>query len=75
MLTPFFSPQAVVDWPSASRCNTALYGRYFWEMIARGVYLPCSQFECLFLSTAHSEPDVDATIAAARESLVAAVSA
>ena len=72
MLTLFFSAKAVVDWPTASRCDTALFGRYFWEMIARGVYLPCSQFECMFLSTAHTERDIDVTTAAAKEALTAA---
>ena len=72
IFTLFFSPQAVVDWPTASRCDTALYGRYFWELIARGVYMPCSQFECVFVSTAHTEHDIDATIAAAREALAKA---
>ena len=38
-------------------------------MIDRGVYLPCSQFEALFVSAAHTEADIDATIAAAREVL------
>ena len=38
-------------------------------MIDRGVYLPCSQFEALFVSAAHTEADIDATIAAAQESL------
>ena len=40
-------------------------------MIERGVYLPCSQFEALFVSTAHTEGDIDATIAAAGEVLMA----
>jgi glutamate-1-semialdehyde 2,1-aminomutase len=38
-------------------------------MLDRGVYLPCSQFEALFVSAAHTEADIDATIAAAREAL------
>ena len=48
-------------------CDTKRYARYFWGMIDRGVYLPCSQFEALFVSAAHTEADIDATIAAARE--------
>jgi glutamate-1-semialdehyde 2,1-aminomutase len=60
---------AVTDWESASGCDTTRYGRYFWGMIERGVYLPCSQYEALFVSAAHTEDDIDATIAAAGEVL------
>jgi len=38
-------------------------------MIERGVYMPCSQYEALFISTAHTESDIDATVAAARATL------
>jgi len=68
MMTLFFSGQPVTDWPSASRCDTKRFAKYFWNMIERGVYLPCSQYEALFVSAAHSEADIDATINAARES-------
>ncbi len=67
MLTLFFNPDPVVDWPTAGRCDTARYARYFWGLIDRGVYMPCSQYEALFVSTAHSPADIDATIAAARD--------
>ena len=67
MMTLFFNAESVVDWDSASRCDTQAYGRYFWGLIQRGVYMPCSQFEALFLSTAHTEDDIDATIGAADE--------
>lgn len=69
MLTLFFNPEPVVDWPTASRSDTAAYARYFWGLIERGVYMPCSQFEALFVSTTHSEADIDATVAAARQTL------
>ncbi len=69
MMTLFFSAVPVTDWPSASRCDTARFARWFWEMLDRGVYLPCSQYEALFVSAAHTEADIDATIAAAREAL------
>jgi glutamate-1-semialdehyde 2,1-aminomutase len=69
MMTLFFAAEPVVDWDSASRADTARFARYFWGMLERGVYLPCSQFEALFVSAAHSEADIDATIAAAREAL------
>jgi glutamate-1-semialdehyde 2,1-aminomutase len=73
MMTLFFNPEPVSDWDVASRCDTARYAKYFWGMIQRGVYLPCSQFEALFVSAAHCEADIDATIAAAREVLAGLV--
>ena len=71
MLTLFFHDGPVHDYEDAKRSDVALFGRFFWEMLARGVYLPCSQFEAAFVSAAHTEADVDHTIAAARESLAA----
>ncbi|MBS0209977.1 MAG: glutamate-1-semialdehyde 2,1-aminomutase [Planctomycetes bacterium] len=67
MLTLFFNPGPVTDWPSASRSDTASYAKYFWGMIERGVYLPCSQYEALFISAAHTEDDIDRTVDAAAE--------
>lgn len=69
MMTLFFAAEPVVDWPTASRSDTKRYARFFWAMLERGVYLPCSQFEALFVSAAHSDADIEATIAAAREAL------
>ena len=71
MMTLFFSGEPVVDWDTAAHCDTKRYARYFWGMIERGVYLPCSQYEALFVSQAHSEADIDATITAAGEVLSA----
>jgi glutamate-1-semialdehyde 2,1-aminomutase len=67
MFTLFFNPEKVTDYTIASHSDTALFARYFWGMINRGVYLPCSQFEANFVSAMHSAVDIDATIAAARE--------
>jgi glutamate-1-semialdehyde 2,1-aminomutase len=67
MMTLFFAAEPLTDWPSASRCDTAEFAKWFWAMLDRGVYFPCSQFEALFVSAAHTEADVDATIAAAHE--------
>jgi glutamate-1-semialdehyde 2,1-aminomutase len=67
MMTLFFNDESVVDWDTAARCDTKTFGRYFWGLLERGVYMPCSQFEALFLSTAHTEDDIDATITAANE--------
>ena len=69
MMTLFFHGEPVTDWPTASRCDTKRFARFFWGLIDRGVYMPCSQFEALFVSAAHSEADIDATIAAAAAAL------
>jgi glutamate-1-semialdehyde 2,1-aminomutase len=69
MMTLFFSDEPVTNWPSASRCDTKRFAKYFWNMIEHGIYLPCSQYEALFVSAAHSEANVDATIRAANEAL------
>jgi glutamate-1-semialdehyde 2,1-aminomutase len=72
MMTLFFSARGVTDWDTAAQCDTGRYARYFWGMIHRGVYPPCSQFEALFVSAAHTEADVDAILAAAGQSLAEA---
>jgi len=69
MMTLFFNADPVNDWNDADRCDRELFGRYFWGMIAEGVYMPCSQFEALFLSRAHTEAMIDETIAAAQKVL------
>ena len=71
MLTLFFGPDPVTDWPSASRCDTKRYAKFFWGLIERGVYFPCSQWEALFISLAHTEDDIDRTVAAAAEAMQA----
>ena len=72
MVTLFFDDGPIHNFDDARRCDTALFGRFFWELLARGVYFPCSQFEAAFLSTAHTEADIDHTIEAAGEALRAA---
>ncbi len=69
MLTLFFADQPVIDWPSAARCDTQRFAKFFWSMADRGVYLPCSQFEAIFLSAAMSDADLDSVARAADESL------
>ena len=69
VLTPFFTDQPVRDYASAVRADTAAYAKFFRGMLARGMYLPPSQFEAWFLSAAHTVKDVDRTIAAARETM------
>lgn len=65
MLTLFFNPDPVTDWNVASRSDTARFARYFWGLIDRGIYLPCSQYEVLFISADHTPADIDHTVAAA----------
>jgi glutamate-1-semialdehyde 2,1-aminomutase len=67
MFTWFFAKGPVTDWPSAAKCDTEAFGRYFRAMLENGIYLPPSQFEAAFLSTAHTEKDVQQTIAAAKQ--------
>ena len=69
MLTLFFHDGPITNYEEAKRADTRRFGRFFWQMLARGVYLPCSQFEAAFVSLAHTEADIDHTIAAAREAL------
>jgi glutamate-1-semialdehyde 2,1-aminomutase len=69
MLTAFFCAAPVTDYATAKRADTARYARYFHAMLARGVYLAPSQFEAAFVSLAHTEADIDATVKAAAEAL------
>jgi glutamate-1-semialdehyde 2,1-aminomutase len=69
MMTLFFNARRVTDWNVAKSCDTARYARYFWGLVERGVYMPCSQFEALFVSAAHSVDDIDATAKAVGEAL------
>ncbi len=71
MFTMFFTERDVRNWDDAASCDKELYGRYFHEMLGRGIYLAPSQFEAAFLSTAHTDEDVERTIQANRESLEA----
>lgn len=65
----FFADGPVTDLASAKRSDTALYGRFFHAMLDRGFYFAPSQFEAGFLSLAHTEAEIDRTIAAAGEAL------
>ena len=67
MMTLFFAPEPVTAWQSASQCDTDKFSKYFWGLIDRGVYMPCSQFEALFISNTHTEKDIDDTVAAVEE--------
>jgi glutamate-1-semialdehyde 2,1-aminomutase len=67
MFTWFFAAGPVTDWGSAEKSDTKAFGRFFRAMLENGIYLPPSQFEAAFLGAAHSEQDVQQTIAAARQ--------
>jgi glutamate-1-semialdehyde 2,1-aminomutase len=69
MFTFFFTDRQVKDWASAVTCDTVRFGRFHGAMLDAGVWLPPSQFEAAFLSLAHTQDDIDDTIAAAREAL------
>ena len=65
ILTPFFSPGPVFDWPSAKQSDTGAYARFFGAMLEQGVYLAPSQFECAFLSIEHTDEVIERTAQAA----------
>jgi glutamate-1-semialdehyde 2,1-aminomutase len=67
MFTWFFTKGPVKDWESASKSNTEAFGKFFRGMLDNGVYLPPSQYEAGFLGAAHTEQDVQQTIAAAKQ--------
>jgi glutamate-1-semialdehyde 2,1-aminomutase len=69
MLCNFFTDQEVVDYASAITSDAKFYSRYFRGMLARGIYLAPSQFEASFVSLAHTEKEIEQTIAAAGEVL------
>jgi glutamate-1-semialdehyde 2,1-aminomutase len=69
MLTLFFHDGPVRNYDDARHSDTGLFGRFFWQMLRRGVYLPCSQFEAMFVSAAHDEGNIDHTARAAAEAL------
>ncbi len=67
MWTWFFSGEPVTNYAQAARCDTAAFGRFHRRMLEQGIWLPPSQFEAAFLSTAHGKSEVLATISAVRE--------
>jgi glutamate-1-semialdehyde 2,1-aminomutase len=71
MWTWFFTAGPVTDYTRAAQSDTAAFGRFHRAMLDRGVWLPPSQFEAAFLSTAHGDDEVAATVAAAREAFKA----
>jgi glutamate-1-semialdehyde 2,1-aminomutase len=72
MLTVFFSDKPVFDAASARAASTKRFGAFFHALLESGVYLPPSQFEAAFLSTAHTDGDLDLTLAGAEKAFAAA---
>jgi len=67
MFTWFFTDQPVTDYESAKKSDTGRFKKFFHAMLERGIYLPPSQFEAAFVSTAHGDADIECTVTAARE--------
>jgi len=65
MIGFFFTNEDVINYDTAKKSNLEFFAAYYREMANQGVFLPPSQFEGLFLSTAHSDEDIEKTIAAA----------
>ncbi len=68
MFTWFFTKTPVTDWDTAATSDTAFFGKFHRAMLDAGIWLPPSQFEAMFLGTAHGEAEVRATVAAAKAS-------
>lgn len=69
MLTPFFTNRHVADFATAKHSDTAMYADFFHAMLERGVYLPPSQFEAMFLSLAHGDAEMAHFESAAMEAM------
>jgi glutamate-1-semialdehyde 2,1-aminomutase len=74
MMTWFFTDQAVIDSETARSSDIKNFGKFFHAMLDRGIYLPPSQYEALFVSAAHTDADIARTVEAARESFAIALS-
>jgi glutamate-1-semialdehyde 2,1-aminomutase len=59
----------VTNFEQAAACDTDRYGEYFRHMLERGVYVPPSQFEAMFVSLAHGDEEIDRTVEAAADFL------
>ena len=69
MMTLFFNAGEVNSWETVLASDREGFGRFFHRMLDEGVYLPPSPFEAMFVSTAHSDADIEATLNAARRAL------
>jgi glutamate-1-semialdehyde 2,1-aminomutase len=64
LMTLFFTDAPVFDYASARRADAQRYARFFHALLERGVYLPPSQYEAMFVSAAHTDADIEETLAA-----------
>ena len=71
MFSIFFSENAVKDYATSVACDQEAFKVWFRAMLEQGIYLAPSQFETLFLSLAHTDEDIDRTIAAAEKAFAA----
>ena len=68
-LKAFFTDRDVTDYAAAASCDTAWFARLYQALLAEGIYIPPSQFEVCFMSSAHSQDDVAQTAAAVEKAL------
>ena len=69
MMCTFFTPDPVVDFKSAVKSDTEQYGKFFHRLLDEGIYIAPAQFEAMFVSTAHSEEDIEVTVEAIERAL------
>ena len=70
MMTLFFTEnEKIENYNDAIKCDLNMYAKYFKSMLDEGVYLPPSQFECMFISSIYSEKDIDKIIYSNKKSL------
>jgi len=62
LFTIFFTDNPALDYESVSQADTALFGKFFQQLLSKGIYWPPSQFEAAFISLAHSEDDIETTV-------------
>ncbi|HZS29091.1 MAG TPA: glutamate-1-semialdehyde 2,1-aminomutase [Candidatus Angelobacter sp.] len=70
MFTWFFQPDEIYNWDTAAKSDTQAFGKFHHAMLEQGIYLPPSQYEAIFMSAAHTESDIEKTIAAAEQSFL-----
>jgi len=69
MMTVFFTDRAVTDFESAKTSDTALFGRFFKNLLRNGVLIPPSQFEAWFVGVAHEERHIDTALEKIRDAV------
>ncbi len=67
LLTFFFNGNKVKSFDDVQNCDTEKFAKFFRFMLSKGFYIPPSQFEAMFISTAHSDEDIDNFIGAIKE--------